>query len=147
MLLLISANDGWQPEKPAVAGQKFTTRNVSENTSRSEQFLDTKGPEYKRALASKLDSHRPERYVHLTDSRFEELRELLLEFSDTFVVEGAPVGVIDGYEFDIELEPNAKPVRHQLPKASLREMEKEQYHITKVEKLGHLHVPTDGTKK
>ena len=59
------------------------------------------------------------------------------------VIDGTMGGVVEGCEFDIELEPNAKPIRHQLPKMSLREMEKEQYHITKAEQLGHLRAPTD----
>ena len=49
-------------------------------------------------------------------------------------------------EFDIELEPNARPVRHQLPKMSLKEIEKERYHIGKAETLGHLRIPTDQQK-
>ena len=71
---------------------------------------------------------------------------MLLEYSDTLVVDGAPLGVIDGYEFDIELEPNARPVRHQLPKSSQREIEQKQHHIKKAEALGHLRIPTDAQK-
>ena len=55
-------------------------------------------------------------------------------------------GVVEGYEFDIELEPNVKPIRHQLPKMSVKELEKEQFYITKAEKLGHLRVPIDEQK-
>ena len=104
------------------------------------------GLEDKCALVSKLDGQRSERYAHLTNSRFEKFREVLLKYSDTLVVDGAPLGVIDGYEFDIELEPNDRPVRHQLPKSSQREMEKEQHHIKKAEALGHLRIPTDAQK-
>ena len=128
------------------AKQQFTSRKVSEPPQTQEQYSDTRSPEYKSALAAKLDSHRTERYAHLTESRFEELRKLILEYSDTFVVDGAPIGVIDGYEFDIELESNVRPVRHQLPKMSQREMEKEQHHITKAEALSHLRIPTDAQK-
>ena len=118
VLLLLSANSGWQPEKPTLAEQRLTSRKVSEAPSTQEQYLDIRSLEYKSGLAARLDDHRAERYGQITECRFEKLRELILEYSDTFVVEGAPIGVIDGYEFDIELEPNARPVRHQLPKRS-----------------------------
>ena len=67
-------------------------------------------------------------------------------YSDVLFVGGLQPGVVQGYEFDIELGPNAKPVRHQLPKMSLRDTEKEQHHIKKAEALGHLRVPTDTQK-
>ena len=59
----------------------------------------------------------------------------MANFSDVLVIDGMLGGVVMGYEFDIELEPNAKPIRHQLPKMSSKEMEKEQFHITKAENL------------
>ena len=50
------------------------------------------------------------------------------------------------YEFDIELQPNAIPARHQLPKMGPAEMEKERYHLKKEEKMHHLRIPTDEQK-
>ena len=49
------------------------------------------GPAYKAALSDRLDEHRSERCSHLTHSRYETMRELISEFSDVFVVDGAPL--------------------------------------------------------
>ena len=53
---------------------------------------------------------------------------------------------MSGYEFDIELEPGAKPVRQQLPKLALQAVAKERYHVLKEAQLGHLRVPDDEAK-
>ena len=97
-------------------------------------------------MARKLEDQRPERYGHLSEDRFQRLTALALSFSEVLVIEGMEGGVVEGYEFDIELEPDAKPVWHQLPKMSVREMEKEQYHCQQKEALKHLHIPTDEQK-
>ena len=144
VLLLLSANSGWQPE-PILTNERV--RNTSTETSTDDgKTLDPNGEVYKQALMDRLEEHRKERYAHLTEERFEAIRQLVVEYSDTFVIDGAPCAVVKGYEFDIELEPNARPVRHQLPKMSVREMEKEQYHIKKAEAMGHLRIPTDAQK-
>ena len=93
-----------------------------------------------------LEEQRHDRYAHLSDARFRALQKLVAKYSDVLVIDGMLGGVVMGYEFDIELEPNAKPIRHQLPKMSIKEMEKEQFHIAKAEKLGHLRVPTNEQK-
>ena len=48
---------------------------------------------------------------------------------------------ISKYVYDMELQPGAQPVRHQLPRMSPQQMEKEAYHLDKAEKLGHLRTP------
>ena len=135
VLLILSAQSGWQPEGPI--GTHRTRRTDVPKDDVENASMDPSGPAYKQALATSFDKQRAERYAHLTGKRYESLRDLVVEFSDTFVIDGAPCGVVEGYEFDIELEPNAKPVRHQLPKLSVQEMEKEHYHINNAESLSH----------
>ena len=62
------------------------------------------------------------------------------------MIDGIVPTSVGGYEFDIELEPGAKPVRQQLPKLAPQAVVKERYHVLKEEQLGHLRVPDDGAK-
>ena len=93
-----------------------------------------------------FDAQRPERYSHLSDSRYAKLRELVLKYSSSFVIDGVVPTTILGYEFDIELKPGTAAVRHQLPKMSPEAIRREQNHIDKEEQLGHLRAPTDAQK-
>ena len=64
----------------------------------------------------RLEDQRNDRYAHLSDSRFRALQQLVADYSDVLVIDGMLGGVVEGYEFDIDLEePNAKPFRHRLP--------------------------------
>ena len=109
-------------------------------------WTDLKSHEYRDALGKSLDSQRADRYAHLSDDQYKTLRALCLKWSHTLVIDGAEPTKVQGYEFDIELEADAKPARHQLPKLSPQEQAKERYHIQKEEALGHLRIPTDAEK-
>lgn len=141
ILLLLSSGRDWKPDVPLPAGrQRSTTPNETP------VYTDAHDLEYKAALMQRLGEQRNDRYAHLSDARFRALQHLLANFSDVLVFDGMLGGIGMRHEFDIELEPNAKPIRHQLPKMSITEMDTEQCHITKEEKLGHLCVPTDAQK-
>ena len=140
ILLLLASGSGWKPNIPVINKQCSSNNNVNKH------FTNAHDPLYKAALMQRLEEHRHERYAHLSEARFRLLQQLVADFSDVLIIDGMLGGVVEGYEFDTELVPNAKPVRHQLPKMSTREVEKEQYHINKAEKLGHLRVPTDEQK-
>ena len=99
--------------------------------------------EYKDALGEAFNAQRESRYSHLTDAGWEKLRTLVLSFSDCFVIDNVEPSTVSHYEFDIELVPGHKPWRHQLPKLSPAEVRKEQLHLAKAEKAGHVRVPTD----
>ena len=62
------------------------------------------------------------------------------------MIDGVVPTTVSGYEFDIELEQGAKPVRQQLPKLAPQAVAKERYHVLKEEQLGHLRVPDDEAK-
>ena len=93
-----------------------------------------------------LELQRSERYSHLTESQWSSLRTLVQSFSDCFYIDGACPSTVKGYEFDIELQPGAKPVMAQLPRLSPLEQQKEQYHVDKGTRSGHLRIPTDEQK-
>jgi len=109
-------------------------------------FGDLKSKEYKDALQVALDAQRSDRYKHLTESQWKQLCVLILEHSDCFFIEGAIPSTVQGYEFDLELVPGAQPVMAKLPVLSPKEQEKEQYHVDKAMRLGHLKIPTDKQK-
>ena len=79
-------------------------------------WTDLKSREYRDALGKFLDSQRADRYAHLSDDQYKTLRALCLKWSHTLVIDGAEPTEVQGYELDIELESDAKPVRHQLPR-------------------------------
>ena len=81
---------------------------------------------------------------HLTPGQYAKLRSVIMEHSATLYVEnaGAPVTQLMGdFSFDVELEKDAKPVRHQQPKLSPAQQLLEQAHVRKAEAAGHLRVP------
>ena len=82
----------------------------------------------------------------MNEFEWEQLLTLFLNRSEAFFIEGAKPSTIEGFKFDIELLPNAVPVKHQLPRLSPAKQEKEQYHVAKAEKAGHLRVPQDHQK-
>ena len=109
-------------------------------------WSDLKSEEYKAALLSEFDKHREERYNHLSDEQFSQLREVVTDYSHVLVIDGAEPTVVSGYHFDIELVEGAQPVRHQLPKRSPEEKKRQRYHLQKEEAAGHLRIPTDAQK-
>ena len=110
------------------------------------KFTNAHGPQYNAALVQRLEEHRPERDVDLSDDRFRSLQQLVSGSSDVLVIDGMLGGVIEGYEFCRELVPNDKPLRQQLPQMSMREVEKGQCHATISEQLGQF-VSSDGRAK
>ena len=82
-------------------------------------------------MGKALDAQREEIYNHLSAHRYGQVRDLAIEFSDCLAIDGLQPTVLKGMEFDIELEPGAKPARAQLPKMSPAEVRKEHYHIEK----------------
>ena len=107
---------------------------------------DLASASYRDALCVALDEQRESRYSHLSLARFQKLRNLVSTYSHCLVIDGVEPSTVEGYEFDLELMPGAQPVRHQLPKLSPKEQEKERYHVKKAERSGHLRVPTDEQK-
>ena len=112
-------------------------------TSDERQWEDLRSPEYKGALLEHFETHRNERYSHLSEHRPTKLRALVKDHSEVFVIDGVVPTTVSGYEFDIELEQGAKPVRQHLPKLAPQAVAKERYHVLKEEQLGHLRVPDD----
>ena len=53
------------------------------------------------------------------------------DYSHTLVFDGAEPTVVSGYDFDIELVEGAMPVRHQLPKHSPEEEQRQRHHLQK----------------
>ncbi|CAE8641381.1 unnamed protein product [Polarella glacialis] len=100
-------------------------------------------PEYGCAVGVALDLQREERYSHLSESRFQKLRNVIVANAVSFYIEGAAPSTVTKYFFDIELEPGAVPVKSHLPKYSLEQARKESYHINKELALGHMRVPTE----
>ena len=115
-------------------------------SSVSASWTDLSSDEYKVALADALRSHRDERYKHLTKTQFDQLLAVILDHSESLVIDGVTPTTVEGYAFDIELLPGAQPVRHQLPKLSPNEQLKEKHHVAKAEAAAHLRVPTDEQK-
>ena len=122
------------------------TADTETETSDERQWEDLRSPEYKGALLEHFETHRNERYSHLSEHRLTKLRALVKDHSEVFVIDGVVPTTVSGYEFDIELEPGAKPVRQQLPKLAPQAVAKERYHVLKEEQLGHLRVPDDEAK-
>ena len=121
--------------------------NATASDSTSEwKYRDLQGEDYKQAIVSHLRTQRSDRYSHMTDSKFQYLENLVSKWSHCLVIDGVEPATIQGYAFDIETVPGAQPVRHQLPKLSPAEAERERYHVLKAERLGHLRVPTDAQK-
>ena len=122
------------------------TADTETETLDERQWEDLRSPEYKGALQEHFETRRNERYSHLSEHRLMKLRTLVKDHSEVFVIEGVVPTTVSGYEFDIELEPGAKPVRQQLPKLAPQSVAKERYHVLKEEQLGHLRVPGDEAK-
>ena len=120
--------------------------NFLEHASGTYKWKDLTSEEYKRALLEKLEEHRKERYTHLSDTRWQKLKRLISMNSDALVIDDVAPTVVEGFAFDIELIPEAKPVRQPLGKLSPQQMAKEAYHLEKEERLGHLRTPTDEQK-
>ena len=110
------------------------------------QWSDLKSSEYQSALMSYFEKQREDRYGHLSDVMFSSLSNVVRKWSRCLVIDGAEPTTVKGYEFDIELMPDARPVRHQLPKMSPHQIAREKYHVQKAERLGHLRAPTDAQK-
>ena len=123
-----------------------TAEVTAEPVPASVEWHDLKSQAYKEALSLEFDTYRDKRYGHLSQARFELLRDMVMRYSHTIVIDGVVPSTVDGYEFDIELQPGAEAVRHQLPKMSPQMVEREKYHVEKEMKLGHLRVPTDEQK-
>ena len=109
-------------------------------------YTDPTAQDYKTALGKEVEEQYEGRYGHPSRKQFEQLKELILEYSDCMAVDGLQLAVVKGVKFDIELEAGAQPVRATLPKLSPGETQKEHYHIDKEERLGHLRTPTDDQK-
>ena len=73
-------------------------------------WKDLKSEPYKQALGETFDTYREDRYKHLSDKRFPKLNKLVTTNSDCLVIEGVEPSTIEGYEFDLELQPGAQPV-------------------------------------
>ena len=86
-------------------------------------------------MSSELDELRWSVYGHLEESRYRDLKSLILEHSAAFYIDGAVPSTVAGYKFDIELTPGAKSIRQQMPKYSLEQTKKESYHLEKEERL------------
>ncbi len=79
----------------------------------------------------------------MSDSRWEKLRTMLLNWSQVLFVDGAKPSTIDTkYSFDISLKPGVKACRANLPRYSPAQSRKERYHVNKEEALGRLRTPT-----
>ena len=98
------------------------------------------------ALVNHFYSHKADRYNHLSEYRYQRLVDLVRNYSDCLVIDDVFPITIKGFEFDIELQSGASPVRQQLPKMSPQPLEKQKYHIAKEEQVGHLRVLTDKQK-
>ena len=122
------------------------TADTETEPSDDRQWEDLRSPEYKGALLEHFETHRNERYSHLSEHRLTKLRALVKDHSEVFVIDGVVPTTVSGYEFDIELEQDAKPVRQQLLKLAPQAVAKERYHVLKEEQLGHLRVPDDEAK-
>ena len=124
-----------------------TIRNVSADVpAPADAWSDLASTAYKEALTNKLDEHRQNRYGHLSEARFAKLRETVSKWSEVLVIDGCVSTTVDDFQFDVQLQPGAQPVRHQLPKRSPQEAARETYHVRKAESAGHLRVPTDAEK-
>ena len=112
------------------------TADTEIETSDERQWEDLGSLEYdyKGALLEHFETHRNERYSHLSEHRLTKLRALVKDHSEVFVIDGVVPTAVGGYEFDIELELGAKPVRQQLPKRAPQAVVKERYHVLKEEK-------------
>ncbi len=132
----------WQPVvRRAVSGS-----DTKEKEAEDYLYNDLTSLVYKNAIRKQLDATRNSTYSHLSDDRFESMCALVVEYSDCVVIDGAAPSTMSGYEFDIELKPGAVPTRHQLPRLSPEETKREQYHVRKAERLGHLRIPNDSQK-
>ena len=85
-------------------------------------------------------------YHYWRCSWIKKLKRLISMNSDVLVIDDVAPTVVEGFAFDIELIPEAKPVRQPLGKLSPQQMAKEAYHLEKEERLGHLRTPTDEQK-
>ena len=124
----------YQPTQNATAA-------LSHPTDPSVQWSDQSAEDYKDAL---LEAFRGQ--SHLNEAQFERLGLLVRDESEVIVIPGVEPSTVEGYLFDIDLVPGAKPSMAQLPRMSPAEMAKERYHIEKEEALGHLRTPTDEQK-
>ena len=113
---------------------------MSDKAQASHKFIDLSTHGYKTAVLERLDDNRQSRYAQLGQSRYETVRNLVEEYSDVLAIDGVATSMVDHFAFDIELEANTEPMRHQLPKYSQIEEEKEQFHINKKEAAGHLRI-------
>ena len=105
-------------------------------------YDDFESPEYKAAVGAALDELRHERYKHLSDSRWNKLRKLLVSNSYVLYIEGSKPTTIDPqFQFDVQFKPGAKPVRATLPRYSPPQAERERHHVLKEQSLGHLRIP------
>ena len=122
---------------------RSATADTETETSDERRWEDLRSPEYKMALLEHFETHRNERYSHLSEHRPAKLRTLVKDHSEVSVIDGVILTTVSGHEFDIKLEPGAKPVRQQVPKLALQAVAKERHHVLKEEQLGHLRVPDD----
>ena len=113
-----------------------------EPTFEKPEYVDVCSDEYRDAVCKQLDGYRGSRYAHLCERQYKKLRAKIWCWAPYLHIEGAPSSTLSGPVFDIELIPNAKPVKHNLPKYSEEQKRKEKYHVDKAELLGHLRTPT-----
>ena len=146
LLALLSRIPSVPSDGPMVEDTSTRFRTTNLGKADDYTFTEARSEEYKEALGDALEKQRTERYGHLSDTQYMKLRAVVLEFSECIAIEGLQPTIVKGMEFDIDLEPGAQPVRHQLPKLSPAQVKKEQYHIEKEERLGHLRKPTDEQK-
>ena len=146
LLALLSRIPSVPSDGPMVEDTSTRFRTTKLGKADDYTFTEARSEEYKEALSDALEKQRTERYGHLSDTQYMKLRAVVLEFSECIAIEGLQPTIVKGMEFDIDLEPGAQPVRHQLPKLSPAQVKKEQYHIEKEERLGHLRKPTDEQK-
>ena len=147
VLLMISGMGLVQP--PVVTAEQVSATSVTQMAQKSTaggqawKYYDVESLEYKQAVGAALDGHRQDRYSHLSEKRYQKLRAAVVADSAAYFIEGSAPTYIEGHEYDIQLKPNAKPVQQTLYKQSPMAEVKEQHHLNKELKLGHLRKPTN----
>ena len=97
---------------------------------------------HKDELERQLRETRVDRYNHITDARFDSLVSFVRAHSRAFWVEGAPPSYVEGFVFDIELVPGARPHRARQPALGPAQANQEEdHHRAKYEARGRLARP------
>ena len=130
------------PEPQAPNLPESVMNNSSYNMS-DFKYHDFSSVEYQDAVVAELDSIRQKQYNHLSEEQYQKLRNFVRKNAVSFYIDGSAPTTVNGYQFDIQLQPGAVPSKATVPKYSLTQARKEAHHIDKEMKLGHLRTPTE----